>query len=72
MRLRQDVRFIARCKAFSGEGVREHKIMVTADCQVRVWDDVAGHYTICNSLSDGAQKRLVREAQKVLREMYPS
>jgi hypothetical protein len=56
-----------RCKAFSGEGVRSHRIMVEADKidgkhvirgDVRVWDDVAGHYTACHSLSHAAIRRI--------------
>ncbi len=69
--IRHDVRFVARAKAFSGEGVREHKIKVDGDGTVRVWDSVAGHYTVCHSLSDGAQRRLVAEARKLL-SVHPS
>lgn len=47
----------ARAKAFSGEGVRKHRFMVSDDA-VRVWDPVAGHYTRCNSLSQSAEKRI--------------
>lgn len=64
--IRHDVRFTARAKAFSDEGVREHKIKVDSDGTVRVWDSVAGHYTTCHSLSVGAQRRLVTEAKKLL------
>ena len=48
----------ARAKAFSGEGVREHKFAVYADGTVRVWDSVAGHYTTVHSLSPSAQARI--------------
>lgn len=65
-RLRHDVRFTARCAAFSSEGVRQNKIKVDADLTVRVWDSVAGHYTTCHSLSAGATARLVREARALL------
>ena len=52
-----------RAKAFSGEGVREHRVRVDADGTVRVWDSVAGHYTMCHSLSKGAERRIVKLAQ---------
>lgn len=61
-------RFITiRCKSFTGEGVRTHRIMVDADRvegrdvtrgTVRVWDDVAGHFTTCHSLSDATIRRI--------------
>jgi len=61
-----------RAKAFSGEGVREHRVCVEADTvdgnnvtrgKVLVWDDVAGHYTSCHSLSESAIKRIRRTFQ---------
>jgi hypothetical protein len=51
----------ARAKAFSGQGVREHKMLVD-DANVRVWDSVAGYYTTCHSLSQSAIKRIIRQA----------
>ena len=55
-------RFAARCKAFTGEGVREHLIMIDFDNTVLVWDSVAGHFTNCHALSDRQQDRLLRIA----------
>lgn len=46
-----------RTKAFSGEGVREHKVMVEADA-LRVWDAVAGHYTLVHSISPASERRI--------------
>lgn len=66
IRLRHDVRFTARCRAFASEGVREHRVKVDSDGTVRVWDSVAGHYTTCHSLSAGAERRLVAEARALL------
>jgi len=60
------VRFSARAKAFSGQGARDHKFLVEGDA-VRVWDDVAKHYTLCHDLSAGAQKRLLAIAEEVRR-----
>lgn len=58
-----DVFLTARCKAFSGEGVRANRILVDADGTVRVWDDVAGHYTTCHSIPGKGQQRLRRAAR---------
>jgi len=52
----------ARAKAFSSEGVREYKFMVEQDGTVRVWDSVAGHYTLVHALSDSAARRIRRLA----------
>lgn len=51
----------ARAKAFGGEGVREHRMLVD-DVRVRVWDSVAGYYTTCHSLSKAAIKRVIKQA----------
>jgi hypothetical protein len=51
-----------RAKAFSNQGVQTHRIKIDADLvlplsggvvrgTVRVWDDVAGHFTTCHILS---------------------
>lgn len=59
----------ARAKAFSNEGVREHRFAIDPDVilpmsgqrvpgLIRVWDDVAGHYTTCHSLSESAKQRI--------------
>ncbi len=53
----------ARAKAFSHEGVKAHRFTVAADGAVRVWDDVAGHYTSCHSLSRTAQRRIRKLAE---------
>jgi len=57
----QDKVIVMRCKAFSGEGVREHKVMVSGN-EVRVWDSIAGHYTSCHSLGRAAVARAIRAA----------
>ena len=50
-----------RAKAFTGEGIRQHRVMVDGYI-VRVWDSVAGHYTTCHSLSESAMRRIRRVA----------
>lgn len=58
----------ARAKAFSGEGVRGHRFQVEPTGEVRVWDDVAGHFTTCNSLSESAKKRIAKLAEELASE----
>ena len=64
----------ARAKAFGGEGIRTHRFAVDPDTTlpmtgqrvpglVRVWDDVAGHYTACHSLSASATRRIRKLAE---------
>ena len=56
------IELTARAKAFAGEGVKTHRFSVDAG-EVRVWDEVAGHYTSCHSLSSAAQRRIRRLAE---------
>lgn len=56
----KDIEVKARCKAFSGQSVEEHRILIGADKSVRVWDSVAGHYTTCHILSRPAQLRIIK------------
>jgi len=50
-----------RAKAFTGEGVRMHQVQIDGNT-VRVWDSVAGHYTVCHILSTAAQLRAIKAA----------
>ena len=52
-----------RARAFSSEWVRMHSAAVDSDGTVRVWDDVAGHYTRCHILSERSQVRARRHAR---------
>lgn len=52
-----------RARAFSGDRIRDHRCTVDADGTVRVWDEVAGHYTTCHSLTRGALARARKAAQ---------
>ena len=60
----QDVEMAIRCKAFSGEGVRENKILVEPGKNGRVlaWDSVAGHYTACHSIAARTQAKIKSQA----------
>lgn len=57
-----DVEITARAKFFTGQGVEQRKCLVEPDGTVRVWDDVAGHYTLRHALAPSAVKRIVRRA----------
>lgn len=52
-----------RCRAFSAEGVRENCVRVASDGTVRVYDDVAGHYTTLHALSASAERRIRKMAE---------
>lgn len=58
----QTVEITARAKAFSGQGVRAHRMMIS-DGTVRVWDSIAGHYTTCHVMSAATQRRIARLAK---------
>lgn len=64
MSLSSDIRFTARCAPFTGQPRAEHRVMVERDGTVRVYDGVAGHYTVCHSLTAEEQARLVRAAKR--------
>ena len=56
----REVEFDARCRAF-GRRMGMHHIHVSVpDRAVRVWDEIAGHYTRCHSLSDRTVQRFLR------------
>jgi len=38
------------------------RVLVDPDATVRVWDAVAGHFTLCHSLSEGTLRRIRRAA----------
>lgn len=63
-RRRGQVRLVARCRAFAGEGARENRILVEDDGSVLVWDPVAGAYTRCHALSPRTQRRLAALARR--------
>ena len=54
---------IVRCKPFSAFPMAEYSVRVDADDSVRVWDDIAGHYTRCHSLSVASQRRIARKTR---------
>lgn len=58
-----------RVAAFAGEGERKNKIRVDIDGNIRVWDDVAGHYTVCHSIDESDQGRILVRATRMRREL---
>lgn len=53
-----------KCKAFSGGRIAAHRCIVDADGTVRVYDDAAGYYTTCHSMSERTQARVRKLAAK--------
>lgn len=56
-----EIEIFARAKAFTGQGVREHRFLVRG-AEVKVWDPIAGHYTNCHCLSAATKRRIARIA----------
>jgi len=54
----------ARCRAFTGDKIREHKIIISADKTVWAWDSTAEHFTTCHRLSRATQRRIIGENVK--------
>jgi len=59
-----NVELTIRCKAFSGEGARENRVLVEPgrNGAVLVWDSVAGHYTSCHILTIRTQAKIRSQA----------
>lgn len=53
-----------RARFFSHFPVETRKVIVEDDGTIRVWDDVAGHYTVCHSLTRADQRRIRKLAAK--------
>ncbi len=63
---------IVKCRAFSGDGVKSHRVMVEADKvdgdnvtegRVLVWDSVAGNFTTCHAITPRTIARIRRTSQ---------
>jgi hypothetical protein len=53
-------------KAFTCEARQTYRLKVDlADCSVRVWDDVARHYTLCHALTAGSVRAAIAKARAV-------
>lgn len=55
------VEMTVRCKAFTGEGIKNHRVMVD-DVNVRVYDDVAGYFTLRHILSRATVSKIIKRA----------
>ena len=71
----EPIELTMRCHAFSNEITAKHRIRVDVDTlpsgrlmlgTVRVWDDVAGHYTACHDLSNAVKQRIHKAAAEEL------
>lgn len=47
----------ARVKAFAGQPAGTYRFSVEGD-EIRIWDAVARHFTLCHSLSDSARQHI--------------
>lgn len=59
--IENSTRVLARARAFTGQGIRQHCFDVTSNV-VRVYDACAGHYTTCHILGAAAQRRIIKLA----------
>jgi hypothetical protein len=58
------IEITARARYFSGQGIETLPVLVESDGTIRVWDAVAGHYTVCHSLAPSAERRIRRLAKE--------
>ena len=58
----KDVKIVVRCRPWSGGNVQQARVLIQADGDVLVWDDVAGHYTRLHALGPRAIRRIRRLA----------
>lgn len=59
----------ARARFFAGAGLETLRVRIEDDAalplrsRVQPYDEVAGHYTVCHSLTDAACRRIIRMAR---------
>lgn len=49
-----------RCKPFCNEPTHLHQLTLDTDGTIRVYDDIAGHYTVVHTLSERELNRIRR------------
>jgi hypothetical protein len=59
-----DTKLTVRARFFSRLPIETRDVLVDEDGTIRVWDDVAGHYTVCHSLTRSAARRVRRMASE--------
>lgn len=55
-----------RCKAFTGDRVQLNRFLVKPDDEILVYDDVAGHFTSCYTLTKAQRSRVIGLANKAI------
>jgi hypothetical protein len=65
------IELVIMAAAFTGDKVRTHRATVE-DGIVRVYDDVAGHFTACHNLSSAAVEKMIRTADRVAKGNRPA
>lgn len=58
-----DTTIAVRARFFSGHPIQTRKVSVDSNGTIRVWDEVAGHYTTCHSLTRSAERRIQKLAR---------
>jgi len=56
----EPIELTALCRPWHDRPRYLARVRIDADGAVRVWDDVAGHYTLVHSLSERTCRRIVR------------
>jgi len=57
-----DANITVRARFFSGQPIETRKVIVEDDGTIRVWDELAGYYTTCHSLTRSAERRIRKMA----------
>lgn len=58
------MKLYVRAKAFSNQPIQQYCFDVTGK-QIRVYDPIAGYFTVCHALSKSAEKRILRLAEEL-------
>ena len=61
MPTKAQVELTVRVKAFTGQAVKQHRVMVD-DLNVRVYDPIAGYFTVCHCLTPRQVRRIIAKA----------
>jgi hypothetical protein len=58
------MKIYTRAKAFSNHPIQRYCFDVTGK-QIRVYDPIAGYFTVCHALSKAAEKRILKLAKEL-------
>ena len=61
-----EIETAARARFFTNYPVERRRVLVDSDGTVRVWDHIAGHFTLRHNLSKAVQTKIARAARKHL------